>query len=249
MTDPCEFLEWDSDFFGHRIARVVGHRLDQRRVEAILEWCRARSIECLYFLADSDDRETVELAEDHGFRLVDVRVVLECRLDGRHTPQRQGSDSVRVRSVCPDDIPVLQSIARTSYLGSRFYFDPHFSVASCEALYETWIVRSCEGSADVVLVAEADGQPVGYVSCYLSGDGQIGLVGVADWVRRRGVGRALVDGALRWFAERGVDTVSVATQGRNVAAQRLYQGCGFSTRSLQLWYHKWMSEYALRESA
>jgi hypothetical protein len=29
------------------------------------------------------------------------------------------------------------------------------------------------------------------------------------------------------------------TQGRNLAAQRLYQRTGFLIRDLQLWYHKW----------
>jgi len=31
----------------------------------------------------------------------------------------------------------------------------------------------------------------------------------------------------------------VVTQGRNLAAQRLYQRNGFVTASLQLWYHRW----------
>jgi hypothetical protein len=29
------------------------------------------------------------------------------------------------------------------------------------------------------------------------------------------------------------------TQGKNIAAQRLYQKNGFLIRDLQLWYHKW----------
>jgi ribosomal protein S18 acetylase RimI-like enzyme len=38
----------------------------------------------------------------------------------------------------------------------------------------------------------------------------------------------------------GVQRVSVVTQGRNVAAQKLYQSCGFTTCSVQLWYHWWL---------
>lgn len=55
-----------------------------------------------------------------------------------------------------------------------------------------------------------------------------------------GVGGSLVRQALRedaaaWEARR----LGVATQGRNVQAQRLYQRCGFFTRSLGLSYHRW----------
>jgi hypothetical protein len=39
----------------------------------------------------------------------------------------------------------------------------------------------------------------------------------------------------------GAQDVAVVTQGRNGAAQRLYQRCGFVTHALDLWYHKWYS--------
>ena len=52
--------------------------------------------------------------------------------------------------------------------------------------------------------------------------------------RDRGIGWALVAESLRWFAVHGARQVSVVTQGRNVQAQRLYQHCGFLTRSMQL---------------
>jgi len=243
-VEPCEFLPWDTAFFGRRIARVVGHRLNPQRVCAILEWCRVREIEYLYFLAAVDDQQTVRLAEDHGFRLVDIRVTLQCSIGDRRSGRSdETAQAVRVRPARAGDIPLLQEIARTSYGDSRFYFDPCFSVEACENLYATWIKRSCEGYADAVLVAEAEGRPIGYVSCHLLSNkrhGQIGLVGVGPQARNRGVGHLLICHSLQWFAERGVDEVSVVTQGRSIAAQRLYQRCGFATHSVQLWYHKSM---------
>jgi len=109
--------------------------------------------------------------------------------------------------------------------------------ARADALYETWIDKSCSGSAAAVLVADVDGAPAGYVTC--DADGRIGLFAVAEHARNRGVGAALVASALRWFAAQGVDEVRVATQGRNVAAQQLYQAAGFRTEALKLWYHRW----------
>jgi len=246
--EPAQFLAWDTDFFGRRIARATMHWLDPQTAEAILEWCKLHDIECVYFLADSDHAETVRLAEDSGFRLVDIRVTLQRSIGDEQVGLKNDlSQSVQVRPSHQRDIPALQAIARTSYGDSRFCFDPCFPVESCEALYETWIKRSCEDYADVVLVAEMGDRPVGYVSCHLANDtssGQIGLVGVESQAQGRRVGRTLVDHSLRWFAAHGVEAVNVVTQGRNIAAQRLYQSRGFLTHYVQLWYHKWFSDCA-----
>ena len=67
---------------------------------------------------------------------------------------------------------------------------------------------------------------------------------MARQARGQGLGGTLVAGAVSWFAGEGLATVSVVTQARNVTSQRLYQRCGFVTRSVQLYYHKWYSAEA-----
>jgi dTDP-4-amino-4,6-dideoxy-D-galactose acyltransferase len=93
----------------------------------------------------------------------------------------------------------------------------------------------------MVLVAELDKQPVGYISCHLldQAKGQIGLCGVSKESQGKGIGLLLVSASLRWFVDHGVQRATVVTQGRNCKAQRLYQRCGFLTQSVQLWFHKW----------
>jgi len=245
LQEPCGFLPWDTAFFGKRIAQVNAHRLSSQMVDGVLEWCATHAIECIYLLADSDHAETVRLAEEYGFRLVDIRITLQCNTrDARARSINDFSQRVRVRPARQSDAATLKAIARTSYNDSRFYFDPCFPAESCAALYETWIERSCEDYADVVLVAEVNDQSVGYVSCHLPSNtqgGQIGLVGVESRNRSYGVGQTLIQYSLRWFCEHGVEEVKVVTQGRNIAAQRLFQSCGFLTHSVQLWYHKWFS--------
>lgn len=243
MTDGelCRFLEWDSAFFGRRIARVVGTRLTNDSARSVCAWSEANAIECLYFLAASDDPIATRAAEDHGFRFVDVRLTL-----GRGVPSESlgvGSGPGSVRPFERGDLETLRACARQNHTDSRFYFDPKFPAPLCDALYETWIEKSCNGYADAVLVAEAGGLPAGYVTCDLNseGEGQIGLVGVDPGHRGLGLGRALVGGALGWFAERGATRVRVVTQARNVGAQRLYEKSGFLVESVEIWYHRWFS--------
>ena len=230
MTDPCEVLAWDSSFFGFPIARATGDRLTAERMRAIDSWCTANRVRCLYLLSRADDPLTTRLAEDHGFHLADVRLTL--RRSGPCSPTGP------VRPARPEDIPILESISGECYQDSRFYYDLNFPRSLCASLYATWIRLSCEGFADAVLVAEFEGTAVGYVSCHLR-EAKIGLVGVSSRARGAGVGATLVERAVEWFQARGVGEVFVVTQGRNGAAQRLYQRCGFLTHAVQLWYHKW----------
>lgn len=237
---PCEHLAWDSEFFRRRIARAAATRLTPDAVRNILAWCARESVDCLYFLADSADPATAALAEDNGFRLVDVRVTLRAAVGditgGKHA-------AALVRPSRPADVPALKSIARVSHRDTRFYADARFPRPRCDALYETWIARSCEGFANHVFVCDLAGEPAGYLTCHLKGGGvgQIGLVAVSDKAQGHGIGGSLLSAARDWFAGQGVRNVVVVTQGRNCKAQRFYQRAGFATESLELWYHKWFT--------
>lgn len=241
MTSPtelCQYLTWDSDFFNLRIATITPERLTTDEIVAVRAWCADQAIDCAYMLADGDDYPTLQHLQQAGFMGVDIRVVFEQRLTDKHPSDHQPL----VRTWRERDLPELRRIARDSYRDSRFYFDPNFPDERCDQLYETWIENSCRGWADEVLVYENTGRVGGFITCHKSGnDGKIGLVGVSERARGRGVGTAVVDQALQWFYANDCTSVTVATQGRNIPAQRLYQRCGFITQSVKLWYHGWFT--------
>ncbi|MGD0091903.1 MAG: GNAT family N-acetyltransferase [Planctomycetota bacterium] len=238
---PCQVLPWDSDFFKARIARVAGGHMDNARAAAVDAWCLSEHVNCVYFLTELSDAQAILAAEDHGFRLMDIRETYVLS-PGKRLPHPV-LPGLTIRAALPDDLPALEAIAGYSHRDTRFYSDPHFQRGLCDELYRTWIRRSCgEGFADAVLVGDARGQAIGYVSCSLDQEplrGRIGLVGVAEEWRGSGVGPALVAGAVGWFRERAASEVSVVTQGRNVNGQRLYQRCGFLLRAAEAWFHKW----------
>jgi dTDP-4-amino-4,6-dideoxy-D-galactose acyltransferase len=244
MSSLCQFLDWDSEFFQRRIARVTVNRLDIIAVHEVMTWCELNAIDCLYFLGDLEDKTTIQVAEENGFRLVDIRITLDTRIE---EPLKFDSDklAISIRPSTPDDIAALRAIARVSHCDSRFYYDLHFPQSRCDDLYEMWIEKSCNGYADTVIVAEVDDQIAGYISCQITDPhlavGQIGLVAVGPEARGMGIGYELVRESLRWFSKHQVQQVIVVTQGRNSKAQRLYQRCGFLTRSVQAWYHRWYS--------
>jgi len=238
----CRFLDWDTEFFGRRIASVAGNHLDPERWKRAEAWCREHAIEGLYFLGDTTDLVTIRTAEDARFRLVDLRVTLACNLARTALPAT-GTGDEEIREGTEADIPALREIAGVSHTDSRFFSDPEFTRESCARLYEIWIEKSCRGWAERVWVAVREGRAVGYLSCHLDEGvrGHIGLVGVAPESRGRGIATRLVRRGLSWFSEQGRTQIEVATQGRNAGAQSHYQASGFRTKNLQLWYHLWFA--------
>jgi dTDP-4-amino-4,6-dideoxy-D-galactose acyltransferase len=242
----CELLPWDSEFFGCRIARVCGNRLNESQAAAVEEWIRSERLDGLYFLADARSAETICTAENHGFRLVDIRMTLERRTVKDPPLTAIGtSTSFAIHPARPQDLPSLQVIAREAHTDTRFFSDPRIPRERAENLYSTWIGLECQGRAKRVLVATSTQDKVwGYLSCHLdatTGIGQIGLAAVDKDARGQGVGTWLVRSALTWFESQEAAAVTVVTQGKNIGAQRLYQSSGFFSREVQLWYHRWFN--------
>ncbi len=232
----ARILDWDSNFFGFRIAQAIPDRLTEKLARDVVAWCAANDVRCLYFLAAPDDPETAMAAAKYGFHPVDIRVTMDRDLN-HSIPSPKDS----IRRYRTEDLGALRDIAAVSHRDSRFYFDGRFPRERCDALYRTWIERSCQGYAREVLVAERHSEPVGYITCHLSeyGAGSIGLIAVGEAARGAGAGRDLVNASLEWFARENAACVRVVTQARNAAALRLYSACHFRTRTTSLWYHYW----------
>jgi GNAT superfamily N-acetyltransferase len=240
----CRRLEWDSDFWAFGCAKVEGRQLGKNQVPAIEAWCKANDITFLQYLAPQGDTASARVAEQGGFHLVDERVTLANRLSDASSDA--SVPDVELRPGNMQDLGALDAIARAGHTDSRYYNDPGFPRAGCDDLYSTWIRRSLEGAiADIVFVPLIDGTAAGYVTCKVEAkQGWIGLVGVGPMARGRGVGSALIRRAIDWFREAGVEEVLVVTQGRNVAAKRLYERSGFLARDTGRWYHKWFGSAA-----
>jgi dTDP-4-amino-4,6-dideoxy-D-galactose acyltransferase len=239
MSAVCKYLPWDSEFFGYRIARALPQTLTSATMGDILAWCEMEQIDCLYLLTRNDDPTTTRIVESAGCMMVDQRLTLSRKLDA-HSTIPNSTNTIPMRQHTTADLPALRAIAGKSFTDSRFYYDAHFPRERCDALYERWIELDAARDNTHVLIADV-GQVAGFITCVMTDDGigEIGLVGVADGMRGRGIGSALVNAAVGWFAAQGVQKIEVVTQARNIVAQRTYQRNGFLTETLQIWYHRW----------
>lgn len=236
---PCEKLEWDSRHFGRKIGRVKGMHLDAARMASVLDWNQEQEMECLYLLADPASELTLKLAKGNGFEQMDERLTFR-----RSTSGLKPTCVDEIREFLPEDLPELEVIAARSHGESRFYRDRHFERELCDEMYRIWIRRSCGGWAERVWVAIDQGRPVGYCTCHIGveGQGNIGLIAVAEACRGRGIGGKVLQRSLHYFAGRGIASVSVVTQGANQKARALYERCGFRLEKSEVWFHGWLNE-------
>lgn len=95
------------------------------------------------------------------------------------------------------------------------------------------VVSNAEG----VFVAEAEGVVLGYISTRIDRDaskGRIPNLAVTSSARGQGLGRALIEHAVGYFREEGMDVVVIETMESNPVGQSLYPSCGFEEVGRQI---------------
>jgi ribosomal protein S18 acetylase RimI-like enzyme len=238
-------LDWESAFFGARMGRIVsaGRRPDgellgqanllAQELRSAIRDAELSGYRHLSYRADADDLPAIWGAERSGLRLMDLAVDLKFRVGS--TPVPAVADPP-VRYGTPADIPAMRAMTRGAFNLTRFAVDPFFTPDQADNFYQTWATNLFSELADVVLVADLDGQPAGFVSCKLGQDGQgrIPLVATARAYQRRGVARRLMSAALTWFTEAGCSVAYVKTQAANYSAVALYERAGFTVDHTEL---------------
>jgi ribosomal protein S18 acetylase RimI-like enzyme len=146
--------------------------------------------------------------------------------------------ALRIRSATRDDLPALGRLGAL-LVRTHHDLDPHRFIPpgpGTEQGYGSWLVSQLGRPDVVVLVAERDGQVIGYAYAGLEGMDYMALRGpagalydiVVDPARRRsGVGRALLEAAVTALQGLGAPQVVLSTAEGNAAAQQLFRSAGF----------------------
>lgn len=78
------------------------------------------------------------------------------------------------------------------------------------------------------LIAEQDGEAVGYVGCQtVLDEGYITNVAVSPDCRRQGIGRTLIEELKKRAAQSGLSFITLEARASNAPAIALYEGAGF----------------------
>jgi ribosomal protein S18 acetylase RimI-like enzyme len=153
--------------------------------------------------------------------------------------------AVQIRPATPKDVP---TIGRLGALLVREHhdFDPQRFIAATpqtEKGYGSFLGTQLEEPKIVILVAERDGNVIGYTYSGVEGTDYMSLRGPAGVMydivvdpdhRQQGIGRMLVDATLEALKSKGAPRVVLSTAERNAAAQRLFDRAGFRRTMIEM---------------
>lgn len=150
-----------------------------------------------------------------------------------------------IRPATPADLAAIGRLGAL-LVRTHYDFDPKRFIAArpgTEQGYASFLERQIEDSNVVVLVAERNGEVLGYTYAVAEGWDYMSLRGPAGVLhdiivdpaqRGHGVGRLLLDATLAALKARGAPRVVLTAAAGNEAAQRLFAGAGFRRTMIEM---------------
>lgn len=152
---------------------------------------------------------------------------------------------VQVRAASERDLDTIGRMG-AALVAAHHGLDPRRFLAPTPATprgYVAFLGSQLRTREAVVLVAEKDGEIVGYAYAASEGTDYMALRGPAGVLhdlfvgpdhRREGIGKALLDAAVAALSERGAPRIVLSTAKRNEAAQRLFAEAGFQPTMVEM---------------
>jgi ribosomal protein S18 acetylase RimI-like enzyme len=153
--------------------------------------------------------------------------------------------AVNIRSATPADMTAIGKLGAL-LVRTHHDFDPSRFIAatpSTEKQYGSFLGTQLGEPNIIILVAERDGDVLGYTYAGVEGNDYMALRGPAGVLydivvdpahRRNGVGRMLLDATLEVFKARGAPRVVLSTAEQNVPAQHLFDRAGFRRTMIEM---------------
>ena len=223
-----ENLEWDSDFFGISIGKlIIGENFKNQIIDL-----SSNSYDLIYIFSES-----ILTGLDKEIKLIDVKVNFVKTLLSVNSNEDCKEFNSELHSY-----KELLSLAYLSGIYSRFKLDNKFKNDDFNRLYKIWLDRSIEKIiADHILIEVIDEEIAGFVTLkfHKKNFGQIGLIAVNPKFQGRKIASKLIQACENLCLKNNIGKLIVETQLDNKPAMSLYKHSKFSIQNQQFIYHFW----------
>ena len=243
------FLPWDSQVLGCPSGSVGGLWAERvyaeqcHRLETVLKACtadaEAHGVRFLSTRLPEDGLAALHTVEAVGFRIIESFLTFSRKTAGE-IPFDGGSD-FHIRLAQLDEMETVASIAYRAFQSFHLRVDPQIPESRARHSRREWVRNGFKGRAEAIYVAETENRLVGFVLLRSKTDtekmGEIELIAVEPGFHGRGIGKALVARAVRYY-QGETSEIQVGTQAKNLQAIQLYTRIGFSIVCSELSFHR-----------
>jgi dTDP-4-amino-4,6-dideoxy-D-galactose acyltransferase len=221
-------LEWDTEFFGYRVGRIVLQRDEVPDRDSLLN----NDYRLIYVM--SEQELPAALTTTLSAKLADRKVLLGKPATTAIVELDEHIIPLKVLS------PELFSLVLQSGHYSRFRIDEQFINREYERLYEAWINKTLADQEGVVYGYKVNGSLAGFISLGIKDRAaDIGLIAVDELFRNKQIGQKLLDASAHFAQQKTLGRITVVTQEQNTGAMRFYERHGFSVLQKTYIYHLW----------
>ncbi len=234
-------LDWDSQFFGYKVGRILLEQSDLTSKTLIQLRHISRDFRLIYVqvLPGGDTRNLLE-----KFGCIYVGDKIDHVLDISKKPIKpydSGSKSTLQYGEITDRSE-LHKLALLSGIHSRYNIDPNFTNDEYNRLYICWIEKSLAEAQKVpICLMKIGDQVVGFVSFSAIDIHSINidLIAVEPKHRGQGIAEDMLNTVIHHAKEQGYKEIRISTQSANIPALSLYKKVGFVISSRLSVYHLW----------
>ncbi|SKB37099.1 Acetyltransferase (GNAT) family protein [Salegentibacter holothuriorum] len=232
MQKNFEILDWDSQFFGSKIARINSNISQKHYQQAILE-LYGEAVDLVYFNSAFELKETAY----YSVLKIDEMVELskELKFKKKFHPKIKFFDQ-------PNATPGMKEQVKRIARQSRFYFDNNIEKSKVYELYDIWLDKSVnKKGADAVLVYEDNAEVKGFATIKRieNGTGIIPLMGVEAKSEGKGISFMLMEAIETYLLENNCKILKSTTQAKNIKALKVYERFGIQCKSSYAINHLW----------
>jgi len=217
---------------------VIKEEIDLHSIEeAALE----KKFNHLSVKISTDNKKLLHMFEENGYKVMDTLVTY--RFDFGKKNLIDMTHNCTLRDAVDYDLENLKEFAGNSFKIDRFHSDTTLDNSDADKYYSQWIENSYNGYADKVIVADIDGEAVGFTTCKLPNKtdheqiGRMVLSAVSEKSRGKGVYTSMIHEGILWFKNK-TRIVEVGTQINNYPVQKTWINLGMFLTDSSYILHK-----------
>lgn len=223
-----KILDWDSHFFKKKIGVI----------ELNTEIGVFSDIENFDLVYVKQNEDKFIRIDNFNLTYIETKVIFSKSISKKNNPLMRFVFSALETNISKEHI---YKLAYESGKYSRFKLDENFDQLEFEALYQAWVDNSFRKEfSDDILIYKENNIILGFITYEIIVDyAIIGLLGVCDKYRGKGIGRALLDTVENQLTIKHIKKLRIPTQLQNVQACGFYSKLGYNIIEKKIIKHFW----------